>query len=62
MTRRRWIVLLLVLLGLVGPGSYVWWITRPPPPPPVPTGDTGMSEEQRIRMMEEIGYIQQEGE
>ncbi|MEY3213346.1 MAG: hypothetical protein RIT28_3827 [Pseudomonadota bacterium] len=54
-------VLLVVLLG--GVGGVAWWRLRPVPVDPVSAevdADTGMTEEQRIKLMEEIGYIQQE--
>ena len=54
-------VLSFVLLGLGG--GLAWWRLRPVPAAPVEAGaeaDTGMTEEQRIKLMEEIGYIQQE--
>lgn len=62
MSRRRTIGLLLGVLVCAGAGLGLWWRLRPPPPlsSDAQPGDTGMSEEQRIRLMEEIGYIQQE--
>ncbi|MCK6521920.1 hypothetical protein L6R49_10815 [Myxococcota bacterium] len=54
-------VLLILLLSLSG--GVAWWRLRPVPVEanaPTADADTGMTEEQRIRLMEEIGYIQQE--
>jgi uncharacterized iron-regulated membrane protein len=57
------LAVLLILLLSVG-GGVAWWRLRPAPAAPSATdaaeADTGMTEEQRIRLMEEIGYIQQE--
>ena len=54
---------MLVLLAASGGGAAAWWVHTHPevqPAPVQPPGDTGMTEEKRIQMMEEIGYIQQE--
>ncbi|MCB9746666.1 MAG: hypothetical protein H6740_29090 [Alphaproteobacteria bacterium] len=58
---RIFAVLAGVLLVAGGIGVALW-PEEPPPEPELdePDGDSGMTEEQRIRMMEEIGYIQQE--
>jgi hypothetical protein len=52
---------LFVLLNLAI-GGVVWWLRPVPAAPVEPTAeaDTGMTEEKRIELMEEIGYIQQE--
>ncbi|MBK9645429.1 MAG: hypothetical protein IPO67_09820 [Deltaproteobacteria bacterium] len=53
--------LLFVLLNLAI-GGAVWWLRPVPAAPVEPTADadTGMTEAERIKLMEEIGYIQQE--
>lgn len=63
MNKRSVLVLTLLLLTLGVGGGALWWRLRPAPADPAaPTADaeTGMTEEQRIKLMEEIGYIQQE--
>jgi hypothetical protein len=63
MKKRPVLVAVLLILLLSAAGGAAWWRLRPVPADPVGAeadADTGMTEEQRIKLMEEIGYIQQE--
>ncbi|MCB9759640.1 MAG: hypothetical protein H6739_07340 [Alphaproteobacteria bacterium] len=57
----RLVPLLAVALLVTGGAVVLLWPEEPPPAEtPDVTHDSGMTDEQTIRLMEEIGYIQQE--